>query len=101
MTLRVGVLGCGAIGRVVATALAANEVSGAELSGVVTHSPVQGVAACSLSDLLRGSDLVVEAAGQKALRDHAHEVLAAGVDLLVLSVGALADPELAAALTTD
>ncbi|TAM85717.1 MAG: DUF108 domain-containing protein, partial [Jatrophihabitans sp.] len=40
-------------------------------------------------------------AGQKALRDHAHEVLAAGVDLLVLSVGALADPELAAALTTD
>lgn len=101
MTLRVGVLGHGAIGRVVATALAEGEVLGAELAGVVSHSAVDGLPTSTLPELTRSSDLIVEAAGQQALREHAHEVLSAGVDLLVVSVGALADAELADALSAD
>jgi aspartate dehydrogenase len=39
-------------------------------------------------------DLVVELAGQEAVRQHAEAVLAAGKNLLVLSIGALADDDL-------
>jgi len=39
-------------------------------------------------------DLVVELAGQEAVREHAEAVLLAGKDLLVLSIGALADEAL-------
>ncbi|MGO4712839.1 aspartate dehydrogenase [Bradyrhizobium sp. 2TAF24] len=40
---------------------------------------------------LAGLDLVVECAGQDALRAHGPAVLTAGIDLIVASVGALAD----------
>lgn len=46
-----------------------------------------------------GVSLVVEAAGHEALASHGPTALAAGADLLVASVGALADPELEARLT--
>ncbi|WP_118179089.1 aspartate dehydrogenase [Paraburkholderia phosphatilytica] len=49
----------------------------------------------SVDDLLDGElDLVVECAGHEALRNLGPSVLAAGHDLLVASVGALADPVL-------
>lgn len=44
-------------------------------------------------------DLVVEAAGQQAVSDHAQAVLEQGCDLQVLSIGALASPDLRARLT--
>jgi aspartate dehydrogenase len=43
-------------------------------------------------------DLVAEAAGQEAVRAHGAEVLAGGCDLVVTSVGALADEDLHARL---
>jgi aspartate dehydrogenase len=46
----------------------------------------------------RQPQVVVEAGGHAALRSHAVPVLRAGVDLLMVSVGALADPELEAAI---
>lgn len=47
----------------------------------------------SLEELLRwGPDLVVECAGHAALAEHGAGVLAHGVDLLIASVGALANP---------
>lgn len=39
-------------------------------------------------------DLVVECAGQPAVREHAAGVLAAGIDMVIASVGALAEPAL-------
>lgn len=93
--LRVGVLGFGAIGRVVAGTLAAGAVPGAVLSGVATRStPVETVAHLDLDDLLAASDLIVEAAGQPAVRTLAEPILASGADLLLVSVGALADAQL-------
>lgn len=46
----------------------------------------------------QGVSLVVECAGHQALAQHAARALEAGVDVLVASVGALADAELEAAL---
>jgi aspartate dehydrogenase len=47
-----------------------------------------------------GHDVVIECAGQQALRDYGAAVLAHGVDLVPASVGALVDDGLRAALCT-
>jgi aspartate dehydrogenase len=43
--------------------------------------------------ILRRPDVVVEVGGHEALRTHGPPVLRAGVDLILVSVGALADPD--------
>jgi aspartate dehydrogenase len=49
----------------------------------------------SLGDLLAGKPgVVAEVAGQEALNEHGPEVLKHGFDLLVISIGALAEPAL-------
>ena len=98
-TLRIGLVGLGAIGRRVAERLRAGEVDGARLAAVLVRDP----AAVEIGDdvlvtrdvdaLVAACDLVVEAAGQEALAQYAPAVLAAGVDLLAVSVGALSDVE--------
>lgn len=87
--MKVAVLGCGAIGSVVASALDAGEVPGATLTEVIGRGSAPAVAA----------DLLVEAAGQAALAEHGSAAVAAGTDLLIVSAGALCDPALLAALT--
>ncbi|MGH3652306.1 aspartate dehydrogenase domain-containing protein [Glutamicibacter sp.] len=95
---RVGVLGHGAIGSVVAAQLAAGSVDGAQLEGVILRRPKAGLEheQLSLETALERCDLVVECAGQQALREHAVRILSSGVDLLASSMGALADPVFAA-----
>lgn len=100
--LRVAVLGKGAIGGPVARALRDGGIPGAALAGVVDSCG--GVrtdtgAAFGLDDLPAMADLVVEAAGQPALAAAGPRIIAAGVDLLILSLGALADPVTRAGLT--
>lgn len=96
-------IGHGAIGAVVASELAAGRVPRCSLAGVLTRSHLQDVPAAvgSLDELIERSDIVVEAAGHEAVVDHAAPILAAGVDLLVVSVGALVDDELRACLTSS
>ncbi len=109
----VGVIGQGAIGSVVTGALGRGEVPGCRLSGVLRRSgpasvaglrPQAGrsgqgpVAVGSIDELVRVSQVVVEAAGAGALTDHGPAVVGAGVDLLVVSVGALVDDDLRARL---
>ena len=94
-SLRVGLLGHGAIGSAVAAGLESGKVENAELSAVLDPwAPHPSLGVGSLPELLDASDVVVEAAGHDALRKHGCEVRAAGADLLVVSVGALADEEL-------
>ena len=91
--IRVGLIGEGAIGREVASALTAGRIEGARLGGVLTRSGGDG--RCSdIAGLLDVSDVVVEAAGQAAVRELGADVIASGRDLLVVSVGALVDPTL-------
>lgn len=109
----VGVIGQGAIGSVVADALRRGDVPGCRLAGVLRRSGPASAGAArpqagrndpgpppigSIGDLVRASDVVVEAAGAEALIDHGPAVIEAGVDLLVVSVGALADDALRARL---
>ena len=94
-SLRVGLLGHGAIGSAVAAGLESGKVENAELAAVLDPwAPHPSLGVGSLQELLDASDVVVEAAGHDALREHGCEVRAAGADLLVVSVGALADEEL-------
>jgi aspartate dehydrogenase len=100
--LRVALIGAGAIGAVVGRALAAGDLPGVRLVGVVHQDPVdpEGLPVRSLAAAIEAADLVVECAGQRALIETAPLVRAAGRDLLVVSVGALAHPEVLAALRT-
>ncbi|MCA1223984.1 aspartate dehydrogenase domain-containing protein, partial [Streptomyces sp. 8L] len=91
-------IGWGAIGRVVGTALAGGAVPGARLVGVVDNRPLgDGAPAPQLpfDEAVAACDLVVEAAGQAAVREWGERVLAAGTDLLIASTGALTDEDLA------
>lgn len=95
--LRVGIIGHGAIGHVVADALRAGSVEGARLSAVLDRSEQEieeGVD--DVHELIAASDVVVEAAGHGALSEHGPVVRAAGRDLYVVSVGALVDDDLRA-----
>ncbi|MET7987420.1 aspartate dehydrogenase domain-containing protein [Streptomyces sp. NPDC005281] len=98
-TLRkVGIVGWGAIGRVVGTALAEGQVHGAELVCVVDNRPLGEAAPTqqlTLEEALERCDLIVEAAGQGVVREWGERVLASGTDLLIASTGALTDEELA------
>jgi aspartate dehydrogenase len=106
---RFGILGYGAIGRAIVAAVAQAPVPGHQLCAVLVR-PHQladaqarvppGVAVVTeLAALLAlAPDVIVEAAGQPAVVAHGAQVLAHGTQLLVLSVGALADAGLHAGL---
>lgn len=91
--MKVGVIGTGAIGRVVAERIRDGLVPDAVLTGVVHAEPVDppNLPVVDLPALLADAELVVECAGQAALAELGPRVLGAGRDLLVVSVGALAD----------
>lgn len=100
--LRVGLIGFGAIGREVATAIVEGRAGHAKLVSVLVRSPeklerdLADRLGCHFSSdaanfLDTQLDLVVEAAGHEALRSYAEDVLRADKDLLLVAVGALAD----------
>lgn len=103
--MKVGLIGCGAIGTTVALAIAEGRIPGVEPLGIADPAApdaaksAAAAAGCPLladdRDLLElRPDLVVEAASQEVVRRRAREVLESGADLLIVSVGALADPAL-------
>ncbi len=101
--LRVALIGYGAMGRIVARALAAG-VDGVQAGAVLLkrRSPASHTGLASFHDvgeLLEWKpDLVVECAGQSAVADTVPRLLTAGVDVVLASIGALVDPALLAAL---
>lgn len=95
---RIGLIGYGAIGRVVADAIIDGRAGATTLVAVLCrepakHPPIAGVRFTADRDAFfaANAELVVEAAGQDALRAFAAPVLAAGRSLLVTSIGAFAD----------
>src|SRR5579872_2859675 len=103
--LRVAVIGVGAIGAYLANAIQAGKAGATRVVAVAdvpaAAARLQEVAqrcgcACE-TDPLRlpehDPEIVIEAAAQQALRAYAVPLLERGVDLLAMSVGALADSD--------
>lgn len=97
MLRKVGVIGYGAIGRAVANGVMGGRVAGAQLVAIVENRTVMDapVPQMSMGDALEICDVLVECAGQTAVIQYAESILDSGLDLLVTSVGAFADEELA------
>lgn len=108
--LRIALIGYGAMGRSIA-GLLRQKSHQARIVAVVRRNPSSppddplpedAVAATSMEHLWSAQpDLVVECAGHSALRQFGPAVLQSGRDLLVASVGALADPGLERQLRED
>lgn len=103
MAVKIGLVGCGAIGAEIARALDRGTIN-ATLVAVCDHNPDTAsaliermehkpVKAC-LEELVGLADIVVEAASQKAVPAVARAALGRGKSLMIMSVGALADREL-------
>lgn len=107
---RVGLVGAGAIGAAVVEAFEAGRVPGFALSAILARPHQLEALRRALGDrvtltadpaafLTADMDVVVEAAGHAAAMDLGPRVAAGGHDLLLVSVGALADPGFRDALT--
>jgi aspartate dehydrogenase len=103
MPLKIGLVGCGAIGTEIAKAIDNGEVD-AELVAVCDHNPATAKALIDslqhkpvkarLEELVSLSDVVVEAASQKAVPATARAALKSAKMLMIMSVGALTDGDL-------
>ncbi|MGM7669625.1 aspartate dehydrogenase domain-containing protein [Microbacterium sp. A93] len=113
---RVLLLGFGAIGRHVATLLAPEREAGVlrlcaaerevsahrdrAIPGVELSSTGADTDCPTWAEALAEADLVVECAGVEPAGEYGPGVIAAGIDVVLTSVGALADPETARRLLT-
>ncbi|MDP6707783.1 MAG: aspartate dehydrogenase [Alphaproteobacteria bacterium] len=102
MALKVGLIGCGAIGGPVLAALDAGEVPGAACVAVLVRRPRQGAEAdprlVTEADAFfaQAPELIVECAGHEALRQYGPAVATRGTDLMITSMGAFSDATLLA-----
>lgn len=96
--LKIGILGVGAIGRVIATAIDQKQLN-AELVALADQDRARGAAlsaelsshppVVSIDEMIERCELAVEAASQAALPEFVPKALAAGRDMLIMSVGGL------------
>jgi aspartate dehydrogenase len=103
MVLKIGLVGCGAIGAEIARAIDGGDIA-AELVAVFDRNEerarelmadlVAKPLLLSLEDLVERSEIVVEAASQRAVPEVAKAALTRGRDLMIMSVGALLDGDL-------
>jgi aspartate dehydrogenase len=102
--MRLGLIGCGSIGSAVVKAIASGRLPGVELvgatdlAGIDRAAKVTAAAGCPFfadvpALLDTNPDLVLEAASAEAVRSYAGAILECGADLMMVSVGALADAE--------
>ena len=99
MIRRVGIVGCGAIGSALAKAIERNYADVARVAALCDSVPAHakrlqlGLSGrppiTSLAGLIRGSDLVLEAASASVSAVVARRALSAGRDVLVMSTGGL------------
>lgn len=104
MSRAIGILGFGTIGHELTTAVRDGTVSVSavrifdrhpdRVEAFVEQTETGKISVVREFDRLLDADLVVEAAGQGAVRKYAVDILRANCDLVVLSVGALADRSL-------
>jgi aspartate dehydrogenase len=99
----VGVVGCGTIGTQLALAIESGNIANASLAGLfdIVNSNARNLKSKLNSNpevyfdfdaLINSSaDIIIEAASQQAVRDFGRPIIKANKDLMIMSVGALAD----------
>ena len=111
-SLRVGLIGAGNMGGFLVDSIVRGEAGAVELVGICDVVAVQGRlealaarAGCACTNDALGllqwqPALIIEAASQQAVRAYAVPLLERGLDLLLMSVGALADEDLCERIAT-
>jgi aspartate dehydrogenase len=97
--LKIGIVGCGAIGSSLAKAIVSDFRDSAELTALydivadkaarLAQLLKQGLPAASLPQLLKQVDLVIEAASAKDSWQITQQALASGCDIMIMSVGGI------------
>jgi aspartate dehydrogenase len=101
-TKKVGIIGCGAIGTLIAEAaerklVACDELilydyDGKKAEKLKSSLRFPATAVASLDEMLRFKPkVIVEAASQQAAREYVERIVSADIDLIVMSTGALLD----------
>jgi len=103
---KISLIGFGAISRLLVMKLAEHDENRAVLidsilvradrrESVESDRSHEAVVCTEVNDIIdRSPDIVVECAGQGAVAEYAEPVLSAGIDLMIISTGALVDQEL-------
>jgi aspartate dehydrogenase len=98
-TIRIAMIGFGAIGMEIAGALERLGEAGNPVATLVRPGRVVPRGVHSVEALISARpDMVIECAGHQAVRDYVPALLDAGIDCIISSIGVLADPAVAAML---
>jgi aspartate dehydrogenase len=101
--MKVGLIGCGAIGNVIAKAIDEGEEELVAVYDLIESKSFELVSKLrekpeitrSFDEFVsKDMDVVIEAASQQAVREYAERVLESGKDFMVMSVGAFVDEDL-------
>ncbi|MFH1656074.1 MAG: aspartate dehydrogenase [Candidatus Omnitrophota bacterium] len=102
--LKIGIVGCGAIGSRIAKAIVEDFSENADLSGLYditlekaynlsSDLKKKNIVALSLEDLIKKCSFVIEAASGKVSKTIAKSSVEAGRDIMIMSVGGMIDAE--------
>jgi aspartate dehydrogenase len=102
---KVGVIGCGVIGALIAKSFAERLIPCDELilfdKDIVKAQKIRGLLKAqitpvnSVDEMIRAKPaIIVEAASQQAVREYLHKILSADIEVVIMSVGALLDMDL-------
>jgi aspartate dehydrogenase len=97
--MKVGIIGCGAIANIITTSIVPEE-NGIDVAYFFDKdieraenlaSLAGGVAVLDFDDMLDNVDLILECAAPVSVKEYAPKVLSHGIDMIVMSIGALMD----------
>ena len=97
--MKVGIIGCGAIANIITTSIVPEE-NGIDIAYFFDKdieraenlaSLAGGVAVLDFDDMLKDVDLILECAAPVSVKEYAPKVLSHGIDMIVMSIGALMD----------
>ena len=99
--MKVGIIGCGAIANIITTSIVPED-NGIDIKYFFDKdieraenlaSFAGGVAALDFDEMVDNVDLVLECASPASVKEYAPKVLEKGVDMIIMSIGALMDDE--------
>ena len=99
--MKVGIIGCGAIANIITTSIVPED-NGIDIKYFFDKdieraenlaSFAGGVAALDFDEMVDSVDLVLECASPASVKEYAPRVLEKGVDMVIMSIGALMDEE--------